>query len=110
MEYISPYKYFSPNGCITIKPTLSVTETAGKDRLIIDLYHIDTGYLYGIRAILPPRCFQYQPHPDDSPCETEIQAKQKARQIFVDWCNNNNLKKRGSQFYDAFYQPELFPV
>lgn len=101
---------FSATGCILIKPTLSVSDSAGKDTVIIDIYHIDTGYLYGIRAKLPPRSYQYQPHPSDIPCASEIQAKQKARELFIKWCAANNLKKRGAQFYNVFHQPELFPI
>lgn len=101
---------FSQNGSILIKPSLSVTECNGKDELTIDIYHVPTGYLYGIRAKLPPRCYQYQPHPTDQPMATDIEAKKKARWIFLNWCDQNNLKKRGICFASSFDQLELFPI
>lgn len=101
---------FSQNGSILISPTLSVTERNGKDELTIDIYHVPAGYLYGLRAILPPRCYQYQPHPEDKPASTDIEAKSRARIQFLNWCEQNNLKKRGLPFASSFDQLELFPI
>lgn len=100
---------FSQNGSIMIPPTLSITERNGKDSLTIDIYHVPDGYLYGLRAILPPRCYQYQPHPDDQPLATDIDAKQKARLTFLNWCQQNDLKKRGVFFPAALTSWNCFP-
>ncbi len=89
---------FSRNGTIMAAPKETIEESHGKNTVWIDLYQLDSVFLYGIRAKFGRRAWAKCPHPEDATFLTITEAKKAARADLKKWCFDNRLKKQFFEF------------